>query len=300
LRRVDNKFLKISVVLDGISTTGENVAQIRSKLDRNEDLEILNWLTPIDYGPQQSDYISRRQAGTGQWFLDSEEFQTWLKASKQTLFCPGIPGAGKTIITSIVVDYLCKRFYNDTTVGIAYIYCNFRRQEKQKAKYLLASLLKQLTQGLSSLPDSVKCLYDNHKGRRTQPSIDEILSTLQSVAAIYSRVFIIVDALDECQVTDGCRTILLSEIFKLQARTRANILATSRLTQEVEKEFKGSASLKICASNEDVQKYLEGRITQMFYSPDPDLQQKIKTEISKAADSMYVPHLSDQIALIVT
>jgi len=28
-------------------------------LDKNEDLEILNWLTPIDYGPQQSDFLRR-------------------------------------------------------------------------------------------------------------------------------------------------------------------------------------------------------------------------------------------------
>jgi hypothetical protein len=36
---------------------------------------ILNWLTLTDYAPHQNDFISRRQAGTGQWLLDSEEFQ---------------------------------------------------------------------------------------------------------------------------------------------------------------------------------------------------------------------------------
>ena len=29
---------------------------------------------------------------------DSVKYQSWLKTSKQTLFCPGIPGAGKTIL----------------------------------------------------------------------------------------------------------------------------------------------------------------------------------------------------------
>jgi hypothetical protein len=41
-----------------------------------------------------------------EWLLDSDEFQTCLDTDKQTLFCPGIPGAGKTILSSIVVDYL--------------------------------------------------------------------------------------------------------------------------------------------------------------------------------------------------
>ena len=59
--------------------------------------EILRWLNAIDYGPQQSDHLRRRQPGTGQWFLNSEEFQTWLETDKQTLFCSGIPGAGKVL-----------------------------------------------------------------------------------------------------------------------------------------------------------------------------------------------------------
>jgi Cdc6-like AAA superfamily ATPase len=67
-------------------------------------------------------------------------YQAWLKTSKQTLFCPGIPGAGKTICTSIVVDNLNTQFQNDSRTGIAYIYCNFRRQGEQKVGDLLASL----------------------------------------------------------------------------------------------------------------------------------------------------------------
>jgi hypothetical protein len=71
-----------------------------------EHQAILDWLTSIDYSSQQSDFIGRRQAGTGEWLLKSNEFQGWVNQNKQTLFCPGIPGAGKTIATSIVVNHL--------------------------------------------------------------------------------------------------------------------------------------------------------------------------------------------------
>ena len=197
-----------------MSRTEANVETVRVKLDRKEDLEILNWLTPVDYGPQHSDFLKRRQPGTGQWLLDSVKYQAWLNTAKETLFCPGIPGAGKTILTSIVVDNLCNRFHNDATVGIAYVYCNFRRKDEQKIDALLANLLQQLAQSQVSLPGSVKDLYDRHKEKQTRPSSDEISRALQSTAGSYSRVFIIVDALDECQVSDGCRTRLLSEIFQ--------------------------------------------------------------------------------------
>src|SRR5437016_5081120 len=104
---------------------------------------ILEWLTPIDYAPQQSDYVRRRQPGTGQWFLDSTEFQSWLDTGNETLFCPGISGAEKTIITAIMIDNICAKYKDNTKAGIAYIYFNFRRQEEQKLDDLLASLIKQ-------------------------------------------------------------------------------------------------------------------------------------------------------------
>jgi Cdc6-like AAA superfamily ATPase len=262
---------------------------IRSKLDKREDLEILNWITPIDYGPQQTDYIRRRQAGTGQWLLDSAEYRTWLNISKQTLFCPGIPGAGKTILTSIVIDDLSTRLQNDPSTGVAYIYCNFQRQDEQKISNLLASLLKQLAESQPSLPGSVKGLYDHYVAKRMLPSLEETSRALQSVAALYSRVFIIVDALDECQVSDGCRARLLSEIFALQAKTGANIFATSRRISNIEKEFEGSTLLEIRASEEDVRRYLGGHVLQLpgFVTHRPKLQEEIMAAIVKAVDGMY-------------
>ncbi|RYP64225.1 hypothetical protein DL770_009235 [Monosporascus sp. CRB-9-2] len=122
-----------------VSRTEANVETVKSKLDTKEDFEILNWLTPIDYGPQHSDFFKRRQPGTGQWLLDSVEYQTWINMDKQTLFCPGIPGAGKTILTSIVVDDLSTRFQSDRKTGFAYIYCIFQRQAEQTVDNLLAS-----------------------------------------------------------------------------------------------------------------------------------------------------------------
>jgi Cdc6-like AAA superfamily ATPase len=258
---------------------------------RKEHQAILDWLTAIDYAPQQSDFISRRQDGTGRWLLDSTEFQKWLETDKQTLFCPGIPGAGKTIITSIIVDELCTKFQSDASVGIAYIYCNFQRQREQKPADLLASLLKQLVQEQRFVPENVKTFYERHKNKRTRPSFDEILKELHSVVADYSRAFIIIDALDECQVSNGGRQRLLAEIFNLQTKTRANFLATSRFIPETVKEFEGrSTRLEIRASDNDLQRYLDGHMSRLpsFALRSPDLQNEVKTAIINAVDGMYV------------
>src|SRR5262249_8081760 len=147
---------------------------------------------------------------------------------------------------------------NDKSVGIVYIYCSFRLKDKQKAEELLASVLKQLAQGQISLPESVKSLYDEHGDKRTRPSYVELSTTLQSVASLYSKIFIAVDALDECQTTD--RTTFLSEISTLQAECRANVFATSRFLPQVIEKFNGCPSLEVRASEQDVQRYVDSHM----------------------------------------
>jgi hypothetical protein len=120
----------------------DNTAKLVRHTDDQNRRALLDWISPIDHGARQSDLISRRQEGTGQWLLDSNQFKTWMNGTEKTLFCPGIPGAGKTMLTAIVVELLQATFENDPSVGVAYFFCNFRRQLEQKPVDLLASLLK--------------------------------------------------------------------------------------------------------------------------------------------------------------
>ncbi|KAK4155941.1 hypothetical protein C8A00DRAFT_41494 [Chaetomidium leptoderma] len=271
------------------------VEAVKAHLDKKEDLEILEWLTKVNYGQQQSDYLNQRQPGTGQWLLNSDEFKTWVEGDRQTLFCPGIPGSGKTILTSIVIDKLTTGFNDNDNIVIAYLYCNFRRKDEQKAENLIASVLKQLAQSRPSLPESVKSLHDKHKNKRTEPSFGEISQALQSVASVYSRVFVVVDALDECQASDGRHSRVLSEIFALQAnKCGANIFATSRFIPEITTEFARSVQLEIRASDEDVKGYIEGHINRdmprlrTHIDECPKLMEEIRIGISSAVQGMFL------------
>jgi len=134
----------------------------------------------------------------------------------------------------------------------------------------------------------MKLLYDQHKKHKTRPSLDEISSALQSAATLYSRAFIIVDALDECQVINGDRRRFISRLFSLQAKCGVNIFATSRSIPEIEKYFKGCTSLEIRAAEQDVRRYLDRHIPQLPGSvfESEELQEKIKTAIVNAVDGM--------------
>jgi hypothetical protein len=262
------------------------VDQLKQRQVDEDRRDVLNWLTPTEYSTQQHDLFRRRQEGTGQWLLDSPEYKTWLQEAGQTLLCPGIPGAGKTILASIAIDSLTTGFHTDPSVGIAYIYCNFRRQDEQTVDHFLAALLKQLAENQPPPAKTMTELSNRHKKKRTWPLLEEISAALRSVTCAYSRVFIVIDALDEC--SDECRARLLSEAVRLQADCKVNILVTSRFIPETTDKFVNSISLEIRARDADVQSYLVGRLSQLptFVRDDRHLQQEIATQIVDAASGM--------------
>ncbi|KAL4806547.1 hypothetical protein BDV18DRAFT_152048 [Aspergillus unguis] len=278
----------LSDVFKTVQGTEAKLQTVRSKLERTEDLDILDWLVKTDYGPLQSDFLDRRQPGTGQWFLDSAEYQDWVNSNAHTLFCPGIPGAGKTILTATVIDDLTSRFVHDESIGIAYIYCNFNRQNEQSLLALLSSLLKQLCQGQPSVPESVRGLYDKHIPKRTRPSYQSIASALESVISKFLRVFIVVDALDECQLANDCPARLITELFNLQAACGLNIFATSRFIPQIAERFAGSTTLEIRANDQDVRSYLGSRISQSASKILLQHREEIQNEVANAVDGMFL------------
>lgn len=277
-------------VLDPVSKIDTNIRTLGLQWDRKERHDILDWLTPVDYGTQQSDYLSRHQEGTGQWLLGHSDFQRWIQTKGTTIFCPGMPGAGKTIITSAVIDTLKNRFAKDEDVALAYVYCDFRRYHEQKAEDLLSSLLKQLSQRRSSLPDPMRSLYDEHRRNRTRPSVGDISTTLQSVATMYSRVFIVIDALDECRHAGGQRAQLLRTVFDLRDKIQVNVFVTSRPIRQIEERFLEDTTIEIRATSEDVQSYLASQMHKVppFIRRNTGLWEQTKATIAAAVDGMYV------------
>jgi len=245
---------------------------------------IMHWLSPTDFPAQQHDIISRRQEGTGQWFLDSSEFKRWLQGSDKTLFCPGIPGAGKTMMAAIAIDHLCRTTLCDD-IGVAYLFSNYKAQIDQSVPSLLAALLKQLVQSRPDTAAAVTHMYD-HSKRKSRPSLDEIFGALQSVCSNYTTVYIVVDALDEC--ADGARGRLIDKLCELQARIDMRLLFTSRFIPEITQKFQSNPILEVRASEEDVERFVAGQMPRLpkCIQRDEDLKQDVQNKIVEAVGGM--------------
>ena len=136
---------------------------------------------------------SRREEGTGLWFLEAPKFISWIVGNSPTLWCPGIPGSGKTILTSMVVDHLLSTYENNSEIGVAYIYCNYREQREQTVINLVGTVLQHLlvkkigNNGVIS--GTIRKAYRRHLSRRTRPNLEEMTALLLGEVQVYDRTF---------------------------------------------------------------------------------------------------------------
>jgi hypothetical protein len=188
---------------------------------------------------------------------------------------------------SIVVDYL-ERSFKGEDVAIAYIYCSYTEQENQTAANLIASLLRQLVQRSSVISDEIMKLYDCHIMNGTRPTLGEWSTLLESDVRLRSKVFIVIDALDECSDSDDTRDSFLAEVRKLP---NIYLLVTSRHISTIEHALEKAVRVEVQAADGDVRKYLEGRIEKNgrllgHVKADPTLQEAIINTIVEKAKGM--------------
>jgi hypothetical protein len=252
--------------------------------------QVLEWMPSTDYTSRQNALQRERHEGTGQWFLNTSNFDRWLHQKGRILFCPGMPGAGKTHIASLVIHHLQSVDRFDSTPGLAYIYCEYTLQITRET--LLGSLLEQLARRLFPLPTQLTTMFDHHKKNRTQPSVKELQAMLCDAVSSFDRCFIVVDGLDECTDDEGMRSFLLETVTELQQLSGANILTMSRNIQHIRHYFnaRGCMQIKIRAPDHDMGMYLDHRMLRVLplLADDLGLCEKIRTVIMVAAGGMYM------------
>jgi hypothetical protein len=159
-----------------------------------------------------------------------------------------------------VVNHLQEAF-REEQIGIACIYCDYKDRIEQTPVNMIGSLLRQLVQVEEQLPisDQLNALYQDHQKRNTRPLLEECSTALQSEVRRYKKVFVVVDALDECSEDNGFRARLFKELGELKGAIK--LMVTSRPHVNVESELGGVRLLEVLASTDDVQRYLDERVS---------------------------------------
>ncbi|KAJ7582134.1 ankyrin repeat-containing domain protein, partial [Mycena floridula] len=258
---LSGKLSGLSVNISGVRKEVQNISdkltpmveRVQSHLMSDDMRKFADWLSRLDFQTTQQHLISQWTPGTVDWFIENAKFQDWTAGKFGVLWCPGEPGVGKTILASRVIDHLHK-VPPRPHVGVAYIFFRYNEANTQDIRALVASILRQLLIG-DTIPDGLKPLYNSFKDKHPlSQDLNMLVNALGSQIHLYSDVYLVVDAFDECM--EDIREDFLSTFRPLTDSNRLHILVTSRLLLSIESQFKGDQRINVRAHDDDVRAHI--------------------------------------------
>jgi Cdc6-like AAA superfamily ATPase len=257
--------------------------------------ELHRWLSPPEPSTNYNKALQQRQEGTGSWFLQSEAFAAWKSQRNSFLWLYGIPGCGKTILSSTIIEHLKSLRIQP----LLYFYFDFTDTEKQTLRGVVCSLISQLYHTCKSAQEPLDSLFSSVKDKNTQASCESLCEVLQKMIERAEEVWIVLDAIDECVERKGGPTkgllLWMRDLVKWERRN-VRCLVTSRPEQDIRAELNGLVSEENRISmqsnlvSNDILEYIYTKVREgegmKRWRGYQDVQQEIEEALAKKADGM--------------
>ncbi|KAJ5170039.1 uncharacterized protein N7500_002822 [Penicillium coprophilum] len=200
----------------------------------SEQRMVVKWLSTVDPAESHHSARAKHEQGTGDWLLDSEELRLWLTNAREVIWLYGIPGSGKTVHCSTIIEHVQRICRNEEkpVAFCIYYYFEFKDQKRQTFDGFIRSAIAQICQQSAVFPRQVRRLYEDKINKGQDPSAATLVETFLILLTEIGKSYIILDALDEC--------LAQKEIFDLIQRVKdniacsASIMVTSRMERQIE------------------------------------------------------------------
>jgi hypothetical protein len=226
-------------------------------LDAQEQ-NVYNWLYATDPSDIHEKSCLTYEPETGEWLFRSPEWEAWRDEKTRCLWVHGIPGAGKTIFASHLIESVRDHCYSrGSEYACVYYYCYFGHSQDETAPFLRWVLL-ELCRQLGRVPLAVHELYR----RGGKPSSRNLLLTLEKVVPAFKRVFIVVDAVDESLQRENLLRVL-RDLAGDPRFQNLRLLATSREyvdIEEVMNDISTPISMRNYLADQDIALYIRSRL----------------------------------------
>ncbi|KAM6520141.1 hypothetical protein FALCPG4_013692 [Fusarium falciforme] len=242
----------------------ENVQKSLDKMELNELINVLKWISPIKYNLHHDLVRQARTKGTCDWLVQQSKFYEWRsETSSITFWLQGFAGSGKTFITSRVIDLVAENLGSKRNhEGFAFFYCNQTEPTRRQALSVLCSFIRQLSSPKcisGHLHPKLRQLYVDSQLKGAGWTLDLCKQHLIDLFNFYPHTTVILDALDECEVEE--RRLLLN-IFDWATKSSSRpvkIFISSRPEADIRQRLISLPNLEISArnNNHDIARFIK-------------------------------------------
>lgn len=254
---------------------------------------VTKWLSAPDSSTNLNKARELHQPGTGQWLLDSGKYQSWKANRGSFLWLHGIPGCGKTILSSTVIGDLEK----DPLVSgkLLFFYFDFTDINKRSTENAVRSFIDQLYRKNAGARRLVDSLYASYAQSGGQPPHSSLQVALQGIINNLDEAWIVLDGLDECETRGQHVASGIIPWIKNLKDTSPNIhlLVTSWPEQDIKATIDAWADAKEVIPlqsdlvRHDIEMYILAKVEQMErWRTRPDVQKSIVTALHRRAGGM--------------
>ncbi|TFK19383.1 hypothetical protein FA15DRAFT_697548 [Coprinopsis marcescibilis] len=237
---------------DNASTAREH--SVLSPADRKV---IVKWLSDINFRAFLADNLRKRAAKTGMWIFKDGKFVRWKGRRKGVLWGTGMPGAGKTILASIIIEYFINLAKENGRTCVAFAFCRYT--EELTVEQTLSGLVRQILEDHPSTFAFIIPLYEHHTLRETRPSQTELLGVLNAIASsdLFDNTFCFIDGLDEA--TSNTQFDLLDTVAQLPI----NFMFMSRPLPLLKDHVPEADFVDIIVQDADIERLIEDKLRGM-------------------------------------
>ncbi|CCX34632.1 Similar to ankyrin [Exophiala dermatitidis NIH/UT8656]; acc. no. EHY59712 [Pyronema omphalodes CBS 100304] len=291
-KEVLDQLTQVLGLLATIGNVSESITEIKNislglqrlerKCEEGELYTLMKWMTPTEPQVRHKEMAQSRLKNTGDWFTEMVDFQNW-------------KGAGKSIICSLVIDYLSAKSQGNSCV--IWLYCDYRDGNKQTAIYMIAALLKQVILATPETFDTIIRALQEIKGSPNKDlELNKLCEFLTEALQQFSNVYICIVALDEFQKDRASFLTSLEGILNYPAlKNSLKLFLTGRPPMEsvVEDNFVGSKlhAMTLTANTSDIVKYIDNQIKLSDRDGvvmGEDFLQSLKKTIIDTANGMFL------------
>ena len=254
------------------------------------------WLDQGDWSEAFRRALKKRTLGTGLWLLRDPLFQSWTQSSNDScqdsrlLWIYGLPGAGKTVLSSTLIEHLQSGKVPAKTEDckVAYFYGSSIQQTHRTAFNICASALSQLLVQIKEVPGPLLEGHQiaKHHGRSKICEADEVFNIFKQIVAALPAVFLVIDSLDEC--TDLMSIVSWLE-DAVQSALSLHVVCLSRDTMSIRKSLQHHPTIRMDAASMkgDIDAYLALAINTLP-SIEYSFRSLILNTLSDRAEGMFL------------
>ncbi|EWZ28033.1 hypothetical protein FOZG_18259 [Fusarium oxysporum Fo47] len=292
-RRIGEVLSSIGMTLnDGQETLIVTKVIVETVRSNQHVAKVKEWLSPPDSSTNANRARQLRHEGTGEWFLNSAAFREWETGSRRHLWLYGLPGCGKTVLSTTILDHLMNI---DDHITLDFFF-DFSDTTKQTVDGMLRSLAFQLYKLEVDSSRELDGLFKSHRDGRDQPTTKTLLGCLYTMLRGPVKIFLVLDALDESTARVELRH-WIKDVISTPDLGHVRLIATGRPEAEFQREIPPLIGKDNCllldkdAINADIRSYVMARLEQ---SPEfakwasfPSVLEQIRNEIGSKPDGMF-------------